>query len=119
MLTLPIKRKWLEMIRTGKKKEEYREIKHYYTVRFRRFMTYAPWSDEHTVAAIRAAGEQGVPISYRLILRGGYGLLSPAILVEGTIVIGEGKTEWGAEKGKEYYVLRVERIEDLCTTGLR
>jgi len=30
MLTLPIKKKWFDMIASGEKKEEYREIKEYY-----------------------------------------------------------------------------------------
>lgn len=34
MLTLPIKKKWFDMILSGEKKEEYREIKEYYDVRF-------------------------------------------------------------------------------------
>jgi hypothetical protein len=35
MLTLPIKNKWYDMILSGQKKEEYREIKPYYTTRFK------------------------------------------------------------------------------------
>ena len=34
MLTLPIKKQWYDMILSGEKKEEYREIKSYYTIRF-------------------------------------------------------------------------------------
>lgn len=34
MLTLPIKRKWLDMIASGAKKEEYRELTSYYDTRF-------------------------------------------------------------------------------------
>lgn len=114
MLTLPIKRKWLEMIRSGEKKEEYRDIKSYYTVRFRHLMTYAPWKEEHTLAAIRSATDKGgIPI--KVILRGGYSALSPAIQVSGKLVIGEGKPEWGAEPGKEYYIIRIEEVEDLIT----
>lgn len=114
MLILPIKRKWLEMIRSGKKKEEYREIKSYYTARFRHLMTYAPVNDERIIAAVRSATDRGgIPI--KVILRGGYDLLAPAILVKGTLVIGEGKPEWGAEPGKEYYVIRIEGVEDLIT----
>ena len=33
-LYLPLKKKWFEMIKSGEKKEEYREIKPYYTSRF-------------------------------------------------------------------------------------
>ena len=113
-MILTIKRKWLEMIRSGEKKEEYRDIKHYYTSRFRYLMTYAPWRDEHIIAAVRSATERGgVPIE--VILRGGYDLLAPAILVKGTLVIGEGRPEWGAEPGKEYYIIRIEEFEDLLT----
>ena len=111
---LTIKRKWLDMIRSGEKKEEYREIKHFYTVRFRRLMTYAPWPDEKTIAVIRGMGSKGgIPFEY--ILRGGYDLMAPATLVRGTLVIGQGCEEWGAEPGKEYYVLRIESTEDLLT----
>ena len=35
MLILPIKKKWFDMIVSGEKKEEYREIKPYYDSRFR------------------------------------------------------------------------------------
>lgn len=34
MLVLPIKKKWFDMIASGEKKEEYREIKPYWTSRF-------------------------------------------------------------------------------------
>ena len=33
MLVLPIKKKWFDMIKSGEKKEEYREIKDYYDKR--------------------------------------------------------------------------------------
>lgn len=35
MLTLPIKKKWFDMILSGEKKEEYRKIKPYWTKRFK------------------------------------------------------------------------------------
>ena len=34
MLILPIKKEWFDMILSGEKKEEYREIKPYYERRF-------------------------------------------------------------------------------------
>ena len=36
MLVLPIKKKWFDMIVSGEKKEEYREFKEYYHIRFKR-----------------------------------------------------------------------------------
>ena len=35
MLVLPIKKKWFDMIKSGEKKEEYREIKPYWFTRFK------------------------------------------------------------------------------------
>ena len=39
-MILPIKKKWYDMILSGKKKEEYREIKPYYIVRFMKMLGY-------------------------------------------------------------------------------
>lgn len=36
MLTLPIKKKWFDMIFSGDKKEEYRKLSEYYATRFRK-----------------------------------------------------------------------------------
>lgn len=35
-LILPIKKQWFEMIASGEKKEEYREIKPYWNIRFKK-----------------------------------------------------------------------------------
>ena len=42
MLTLPIKKKWFDMIASGEKKEEYREIKPYYDSRFMNAFGFSP-----------------------------------------------------------------------------
>lgn len=36
MLVLPIKRKWFDMILSGEKREEYREVKPYYKSRIQK-----------------------------------------------------------------------------------
>ena len=112
MLILPIKRKWLEKIRSGEKREEYREIKPYYTSRVRNLITFAPWSEGKTIEYLKRCGDKGTPFD-NVVLRGGYDLLSPAIRIKGTITIGEGRTEWGAEPGKRYYIFRIDEVEDL------
>lgn len=96
MLILPIKKKWFDMILSGDKKEEYREIKPYYDSRFR----------------IRNEDEARKLI---LLFRNGYRKNSPAIKCEVIISKGLGKTQWGAEPNKEYYVLKIlsaEKVED-------
>lgn len=116
MLILPIKRKWLEMIRSGEKKEEYREIKPYYTSRVRNLITFKPWTDGRTIEVIKSCGAKGIPFDH-IVLRGGYDLLAPAVRIKGTITIGEGRPEWGAEPGKRYYIFRIDEVEDLLTVN--
>ena len=115
MLTLPIRRKWFDMILTGEKKEEYREVKPYYTARFRKFLTLCPNMPDETVEKIyRAlAGKGGLPYPGGLTLRNGYGAGDAALIIRGKLMIRTGRPEWGAEEGKEYYVLTIEDSEVL------
>ena len=96
MLTLPIKKKWFDMILYGKKKEEYREITPYYITRFQNIgllHLYMP-TDEPKVIA----------------LRNGYRKDSPTMTVLVRLEIKEGKPEWGAEQNKTYYVLKIKEV---------
>lgn len=92
MLTLPIKKKWFDMILSGEKKEEYREIKPYYQSRLNELV----YVGTHDIA-----------------LRNGYSSKSPTLECECFIKIDYGKEEWGAEKGKLYYVLEILRVEEV------
>lgn len=91
MLTLPIKRKWLDMIASGEKKEEYRDLTSYYDTRF------------SNVVKFMDDGKQ----QFYVLLRAGYRKDSPHIAVECWLDIGEGQPEWGAEPGKEYFRLHI------------
>ena len=51
--------------------------------------------------------------TFRVMLRNGYSSRSPYLVAKVLLAIGEGKPEWGAEKGKEYYVLRIKEIENV------
>jgi len=99
MLILPIKKKWFDMILAGEKKEEYREIKPYYMTRFANIgllnmdldsFNYVPTGNVRHV-----------------IFRNGYSGDSPSFAAKCVLSIGTGKPEWGAEPGKEYYVLKI------------
>lgn len=46
MLILPIEGKWFNMILSGDKQEEYREIKPYYTTRFKKIFEMHPNSKQ-------------------------------------------------------------------------
>jgi hypothetical protein len=114
MLTLPIKKKWYDMILSGQKKEEYREVTPYYTERFRNAAWLSPIYKRETVEEYFRCWP-GNGTSCRLILKNGYSYDSPAALVTGRVRIGKGRPEWGAEAGKEYYIFTIETIEVLCS----
>ena len=106
MLVLPIKKKWFDMIRSGEKKEEYREIKPY-------------WNKRFTNEAMKQLGPLligytnkflNLPFAIKVTLRAGYNKNSPKMICKCVIHIGEGKQEWGAEFNKEYYVLEILEI---------
>lgn len=96
MLILPIKKKWYEMILSGEKKEEYRELKPYYQKRFVNL-----WQGSLI----------GFDARRKVMFRNGYSKQSPSFVATVTIGIGTGKTEWGAEEGKDYYILKICDIE--------
>lgn len=95
MLTLPIKKKWFDMIKSGEKKEEYREIKPYYDSRFKYYL------DGWEIGLLN------------IKFRNGYSSKSPTIKCKVTLEKGYGKEEWGAEPNKEYYVLKILSVEEV------
>ena len=104
MLVLPISAKWFDMILCGIKKEEYREIKPYYTSRFK---------------TIGLLDRYGLPTVMKtsIILRNGYSSTSRQAIVEVSLDIKKGREEWGAILGQEYYCLRIENIH-ICREEL-
>ena len=103
MLTLPIKKKWFDMIASGEKKEEYREIKPYYTTRF-----YGRAYEYNVKKGFIKEYER----KYKtILLRNGYSKSSPTLKANCVITKGYGKPELGAEPNKEYYVLKIISVE--------
>jgi hypothetical protein len=89
MITLPIKKKWFDMIVSGEKKEEYRDNTPYYFSRFK-----AHFCKRITIR-----------------LRNGYRKDSPAAICEVIPRIKTGRTEWGAEPGKKYITLCIQSVK--------
>ena len=89
-MTLPIKKTWFDMICRGEKMEEYREIKPYYTSRFNGFI--------------------GTNRQILIRLRNGYEKDSPYVDVLCRIYIDCGREDWGAEKDKRYYALKIDEV---------
>lgn len=79
ILDLPLKKEWYNMIESGEKKEEYREIKPYWTKRLR--------NNGHTHVRFR------------------YGYTKRTIIFEiKYITIGIGKSKWGAPEHDVYII---------------
>lgn len=87
ILHLTLKKKWFDMIATGEKTEEYREIKPY-------------WN-------IRLLGKKYDAISFR----NGYSKNAPTMLIElSRVRYGIGYTEWGAPANAEVFILELGAI---------
>lgn len=101
MLTLPTIGKWFYMILSGEKGEEYREIKPYYTSRFKKIFDMYPHSNIPYGTDKR-----------KIKFRNGYGKDKPEFVARCTLDIKTGREEWGAEPGKEYYTLKIHEITE-------
>ena len=94
MLTLPIKKKWFDMIKNGEKLEEYRAFTEYYQIRFRGLWGYpAYWHEIHEV-----------------ILKNGYAADAPKLLIKASLAIRGGRKEWGAKPNEKYFVLIIHEV---------
>lgn len=86
-LHLTLTKNWFDLILSGEKKEEYREIKPYWEKRLME-KTYD-----------------------NVIFRNGYATNAPQFTIKlKSITQGIGKSEWGAEEGKRYFVLSLGEI---------
>ncbi len=98
VMLLPIMKKWYDMILSGDKKEEYRDFKTYY---HKRFQTAGMIADDAFTL---------IPGEYLVCFRNGYSSSSPQFFAYCTLRVGTGKPEWGAEEGKNYYILQISKI---------
>lgn len=128
MLILPIKKKWFDMILSGEKKEEYREIKEYYETRFQNLfgaITIYPSSIFSHRSKYELLQGEAVPEEIRkdsvqeIIFRNGYSKDSKAIKARCRLRIGKGRPEWGAEPDKHYYILEILDKEKLAADEKR
>lgn len=126
MLILPIKKKWFDMILSGEKKEEYREIKEYYEIRFQNLFgaitihpLYPPDNfldrSEYELLQGEAVPEEIRKDSVQeIIFRNGYSKDSKAIKARCRLRTGKGRPEWGAEPDKQYYILEILNVEKMA-----
>lgn len=105
MLTLPIKKKWFNMIKSGEKLEEYREIKPYWDTRFKNNFENIQLESWFDLTIKYANGT--------VIFKNGYQPNAPKIKCFVELRQDFGKREWGAELHKRYYVLKILSVEEV------
>jgi hypothetical protein len=95
VLHLTLKKYPFDLIASGDKKEEYREVKDFWTIRLKdKESKYVKFKEFD-----------------RVQFRNGYATDSPVIILEcGGISLTTGKQKWGAEKGEKYYVIKLGKI---------
>jgi hypothetical protein len=103
ILHLTLKKKWFDMIASGEKKEEYREIGPYWGIRF----CGGEWYNFEIEVLHNKISLH--PEAVKFV--NGYRPNSPSFLIECKgIVVDTGKTEWGAVPGQEYFVIKLGKI---------
>ena len=108
-LTLSLKKQWFDMIKSGEKKEEYRECSEYWITRFIKLCGWFEYKfvDHHRkmIACDRLNCD-------RLVFTLGYPRAEDSErhleFKNPKIRIGQGRPEWGAERGKNYFVITWE-----------
>ena len=96
-LKLVLKKKWYDMIASGEKKEEYRDLTTFYRRRLETGWNkpYLRWRKYDIVTFYYGYAPDRPSMSFKY---------------DG-VKIGTGREEWGAEPGKEYYVIKLgERL---------
>lgn len=99
------------MIPSGEKKEEYREIKHYWASRLVDEYDTNPRDDESWIWKGLKLG-MNTPVHYDIVtFRNGYSANSPTVSLKvNGIIIWSGIYAWGAEPGKKYFVISLGEI---------
>ncbi len=111
MLILPIIKKWFDMIVSGEKLEEYREIKPYWDVRIAKWMGIEPTKENIIkMKEVLRTVAPGFQPDLKAKFINGYGSSRPQFTAACMLSIGTGKEEWGAETGKEYYRIHIKEI---------
>lgn len=108
MLTLPIKKKWFDLILSGEKTEEYRTHNDYYFTRFANLFGVFEYNNELLTMPEFAKDKR-----QKIRFRNGYSSSSPSFVAECELSIGKGKKKWGADTKETYYILKIVNIVEV------
>lgn len=104
-LFLPLKKEWYELIEKGIKEEEYREIKPYW---IKRLVDPSGFYSVPTEEEFKSLCFDPFKSFCKVIFSYGYTKRRMTFESKG-IHIGVGRWEWGAQPGKEYFVIKLGR----------
>lgn len=94
-LHLTLNRRWFDLIASGEKKEEYRELKEYWANRL--IWDQFSWDFKNWQSHIAAAPDLFFNHFDTIVFKNGYSKKSPIMEVEfNGIRIGKGQSKWGA-----------------------
>lgn len=112
VLHLTLKKKWFDMIATGEKKEEYREIKPYWITRLVDQIRPEKRETDFTFLHYGLLCSMLSPIGYDVVkFKNGYSKNSPTMLVEiRDITDGFSKPEWADGEYKPCFVIKLGKI---------
>lgn len=107
ILHLTLKKKWFDMITSGEKKEEYRELKAYWAKRLTDGIEQYWTSFISSGVGYHVKWKQFDAVRFQH----GYAKNAPNITfkIDG-LTIDKGRTKWGAEPRKEYFVIKLGDI---------
>jgi len=114
-LHLNLKKEWFDLILSGEKKEEYREIKNSMISKFINWQRSGCTRDYFTATLQKDcdinAFESRIKEYDTVTFSNGMTPPVPRFEIEFKgIEIKEGRPEWGAEKGKKYFVIKLGEI---------
>ena len=107
-LDLTLKKEWFDMIASGEKKEEYREIKPYWITRLTSGLTGLDVNITGNKIHAFPKILQNLKKFKTVTFRNGYQKDAPKIVRQiESITIDTGKAEWGAIEGQYYFVIKL------------
>lgn len=113
-LHLNLKKKWFDMIASGEKKEEYREIKDYWVSKFVAFLWVSDFDTKSHVDKILLGeyNKLGLLDDWETItFSNGYSKNRRQFVIEYKgLEVRKGNKCWGANEGQKYFVLNLGKI---------
>ena len=119
ILNLTLKMVWFDMIASGEKTEEYREIKDYWITR--RMQCQGQNKPEHTgyhckkatcTACVSRGGMDRFILFDTVVFRNGYRKDAPVIARKVKCIrVGRGRVEWGAPEDTDCFIIEFSRVK--------